>query len=194
LRGALPGHARDTASDEDTRTLRNVVDFLIGEIQRLEGRAREVLLRFLRVSPLLTPLYPDISIFDRKLERPHHPELSRRVRQVEQYLETHWREPITMAKLCADTGIPLRTLFQLFNSERGYSPMWFKKRVKLRHARALLNNPDSGLSVRSVAKTCGFRNPGHFARDYFLAFGERPLTTLSNARGKSDKVGATSQA
>jgi transcriptional regulator GlxA family with amidase domain len=181
-------------SDEDARTIRNVVDFLIGEIQRLEGRVREVVLMFLRASPLLAPLYPDISMFERILEQQQHPEMSRRVRQVEQYLETHWREPITMAKLCADTGIPLRTLFQLFNSERGYTPMWFKKRVKLRHARALLSDPVSGLSVRSVAKTCGFANPGHFARDYFLAFGERPLTTLSNARGGSKKVLATSSA
>jgi transcriptional regulator GlxA family with amidase domain len=171
------------AGDRDDHHLMwSTMEFLIGEIQRLEGRVREVLLAFLRDSPLRAILYPDVAHFDGETQRPRPRIVSRRVRKVEQYLEAHWRDAITVRKLCASTGIPPRTLFQLFRAERGYSPMWFLKRVRLRHARQALSHPVAGTSVRQIARDCGFSNLGHFARDYYLAFGERPLTTLANAK------------
>lgn len=170
---------------DDHNLMWSTMEFLINEIQRLEGRVREVLLGFLRDSRLRTILYPDVAAFDSETKRPRPHIVSRRVRKVEQYLEANWRETITVRKLCAATGIPPRTLFQLFRSERGYSPMWFLKRVRLRHARQALSHPIAGVSVRQVACDCGFSNLGHFARDYYLAFGERPLTTLANAKGSS---------
>lgn len=180
-----PRTSRVAGDGDDHNLMWSTMEFLINEIQRLEGRVREVLLGFLRDSSLRALLYPDAASFDSEIRRPRPHIVSRRVRKIEQYLEAHWREPISIGKLCAVTGIAPRTLFQLFRIERGYSPMWFLKRVRLRHARQALSHPVAGASVRQVARDCGFSNPGHFARDYYLAFGERPLTTMANAKGSS---------
>lgn len=182
--------AIDPGRRDDTRALRIAFDFLVGEIQRLEGRSRDVLLGFLRASPLRSALYPDASAFDADVTHPRIRTASRRVKKVEHYLETHWRETVTVARLCAATGITPRTLFQMFRAERGYTPMWFLKRIRLRHARAALSNPAGGVSVRQVARDCGFANLGHFARSYYLAFGERPLTTLYRAKRTAGRSAA----
>jgi transcriptional regulator GlxA family with amidase domain len=60
--------------------------------------------------------------------------------------------------------------------------MAFVKSVRLQHARRMLQQPEGATSVVSVAFACGFLNPGHFARDYRLAFGELPSATLSAAK------------
>ena len=60
--------------------------------------------------------------------------------------------------------------------------MAFVKSVRLGHARRMLQEPDRTTSVVSVAFACGFLNPGHFARDYRLAFGELPSMTLGVAK------------
>jgi transcriptional regulator GlxA family with amidase domain len=36
--------------------------------------------------------------------------------------------------------------------------------------------------VVQIALQCGFQNPGHFARDFRLAFGELPSDTLKRGR------------
>ncbi len=180
------GPEPEAGEGDDLKMMRSAMEFLIGEIQRLEGRVRDVLLGLLRESPLRAMLYPDAAAFDGEMRRPRPRIVSRRVRKVEQYIEAHWAEAISIRKLCAATGVPPRTLFQLFRAERGYTPMWFQKRTRLRHARQALSNPAGETSVRQVARACGFTNLGHFARDYYLAFGERPLTTLANAKGSAD--------
>ena len=55
--------------------------------------------------------------------------------------------------------------------------MAFVKQVRLQHAREMLRGTDRSRSVTQTALACGFTNLGHFARDYFKRFGERPSDT-----------------
>jgi transcriptional regulator GlxA family with amidase domain len=104
------------------------------------------------------------------------------VRLVEEYIAANWNRPITVETLAAAAGASARSIFKAFRDSRDCSPMAFVKSIRLQHARRMLLEPDSATTVVSTAFACGFLNPGHFARDYRLAFGELPSATLGAAR------------
>jgi len=80
------------------------------------------------------------------------------------------------------SGVSARSLFRQFRKARGHSPADFVKRVRLDHARRMLEQADSESSVIQIALKCGFQNSGHFARDYRGTFGELPSATLQRAK------------
>jgi AraC-like DNA-binding protein len=104
------------------------------------------------------------------------------VRLVEEYIEANWRAPLDIETLAAVTGGSTRSIFKAFKEARGVSPMAFVKRVRLENARRTLQQLDETISVIDVASQCGFLSPGHFARDYRMAFGELPSETLRHSR------------
>jgi AraC-like DNA-binding protein len=106
------------------------------------------------------------------------PTTSSAVGTVEEYIEAHWDKPIDVPAMAKVANVSARSLFRQFKQDRGYSPADFAKRVRLNHARELLERSGDGASVTQVALKCGFQNPGHFARDFRLAFGELPSETL----------------
>lgn len=103
------------------------------------------------------------------------------VRHVEEYIEAHWNQAITIEGLVDEAGVSARALYRAFGRSRGYSPMAFAKSIRLQHARQMLAAPDADPSVTGVAFACGFANLGHFARAYRDAFGELPSATLNRA-------------
>lgn len=105
------------------------------------------------------------------------------VRRVEEYIEAHWDQPLTVESLALATGASVRSIFYSFKESRGYTPMMFLKQVRLKRARDMLSNPLTDTSVTDAAYACAFNNLGHFAKDYFQAFGERPSETLKYAKG-----------
>jgi len=103
------------------------------------------------------------------------------VRRAEEYIEAHWNQPMTIEELARVTSAGARSIFYQFKKDRGQSPMAFVKQVRLRHARHMLErNPNP--SVTATALACGFSNLGHFARDYFKRFGERPSDTIKRRK------------
>lgn len=104
------------------------------------------------------------------------------VRRAEAYIEANWQQPITIEKLTAETNVSSRTLLRAFLRHRGYTPHTFLKRTRLNGAKRMLEAGVPGTSVTSVSFICGFGNPGHFAKDYRLAFGELPSDTLSRTK------------
>jgi AraC-like DNA-binding protein len=108
------------------------------------------------------------------------PASSSAVRAVEEYIEAHWDQPIDVETMAAVAKVSGRSLFRQFRRERGYSPAQFVKRIRLDRARDTFERSHGRVSVIQVALKCGFQNPGHFARDYRLAFGELPSETLRN--------------
>lgn len=108
------------------------------------------------------------------------------VRRVEQYLETHWDQPITIEILARATAASARSIFYHFRICRGQSPMSFLKQLRLQRAKEMLERTDLNRSVTDTAIACGFGNLGHFAGDYFRRYGEHPSDTLK--RGKCEFV------
>jgi AraC-like DNA-binding protein len=104
------------------------------------------------------------------------------VRRLEEYIEAHWQQAITIERLVEEAGVSARSIFRAFELARGYSPMAFAKMVRLRRARDALMSGDPRVNVTGIAFDCNFANPGHFARDYRYAFGELPSQTLLRRR------------
>lgn len=104
------------------------------------------------------------------------------VRRAEEYIESHWNQPITIGSLARATAASARSIFYHFKISRGQSPMSFLKQVRLEHARDMLGNNGVRCSVTQIAMECGFGNLGHFAGDYLKRFGERPSETLKRSK------------
>lgn len=104
------------------------------------------------------------------------------VRQVEEYIEANWDQPLSIEGLAVVAHASARSIFQSFRTHRGRSPMKFVKTVRLRRAREMLQRPSPESTVTNIALSCGFGNLGHFARDYQQAFGEMPSSTLHRAK------------
>jgi AraC-like DNA-binding protein len=105
------------------------------------------------------------------------------VRLVEEYIEAHWNQPVSIEGLAVVANASARSVFHAFKEFRGYSPMNFLKRERLRQAKEMLAKPVLNESVTNVTFACGFGNMGRFADDYQKAFGEMPSETLNRARG-----------
>jgi AraC-like DNA-binding protein len=106
------------------------------------------------------------------------------VRIAEEFIEAHWNQPITIEKLADQTDVSSRTLLRAFLKYRGYTPHAFLKQTRLNRSKQILERGAPATSVTSVAYACGFGNPGHFAKDYRVAFGELPSDTLDRAKGR----------
>ncbi len=100
------------------------------------------------------------------------------VRTVEEFIEANWDQPIDILKMTSVANVSARSLFRQFKKDRGYSPADFAKRIRLDRAREMLEQSSGEASVTQIALKCGFQNPGHFARDFRIAFGELPSEIL----------------
>lgn len=98
------------------------------------------------------------------------------------YIEANWMRPVLVEDIAAAIGTSVRSLFRSFQKTPSRTPMAHLKRVRLGHARTMLLAADVGMTVTGVIYACGFVNTGHFAKDYYAMFGERPSETLAKAR------------
>ena len=103
------------------------------------------------------------------------------VKRVEEFIEANWNKPIDIPAMAAVAQVSVRSLFRQFRKDRSYSPADFAKRIRLNRARELLEHSGGDASVTQIALKCGFQNPGHFARDFRLAFGELPSEILKRS-------------
>lgn len=101
------------------------------------------------------------------------------VKRVEEYIELHADKPLSIADMTAIAGVSERSLYSGFRTWRGTSPKSYLKGVRLDRVRTeLLGTRVLPVNVSDIARECGFRHMGNFARDYRQRFGERPSDTL----------------
>jgi AraC-like DNA-binding protein len=105
-----------------------------------------------------------------------------RLRDVEDWIEAHLEQPITVGRLCEVAGVGERALCKVFEARRGTSPMRFVTERRLAAARARLATAGAARDVTEVAIELGFTHLGRFAIAYREAFGESPSETLRRRR------------
>jgi AraC family transcriptional regulator, glycine betaine-responsive activator len=101
----------------------------------------------------------------------HHPILLSVIEKMETTIES----PLDRKAMAAFARVTPRHLDRLFATQLRSTFLAEYRRIRLAHARKLLQQ--SSLSVSEIAFACGFSDPGHFARRYRETYGGPPRTT-----------------
>ncbi|WP_323122022.1 anthranilate 1,2-dioxygenase regulatory protein AndR [Burkholderia alba] len=100
------------------------------------------------------------------------------VRRAQDYIDTHFGQPLQLADIAQAAGAPERTLRDGFLQFRGVSPMQYLRQIRLEHARDLLRAAAPERRIADIALDCGFTHLGRFAIAYRERFGELPSATI----------------
>jgi AraC-like DNA-binding protein len=99
--------------------------------------------------------------------------------RLEEALSKRIDQKLSMPKLCAELGVPERTLRMFCAEFLGVSPTRYLLLRRLNKARSALRRADpSTATVAEVARNHQFLELGRFAVTYRTTFGESPSTTL----------------
>jgi AraC-like DNA-binding protein len=175
--------ALDGRSDpEQNEAQLRLVHFLAQEISRTRHRLPDQVLAELEDAIIVNYLLANGHNFSGQLSASPRAAAPWQVRRAIDYIEQHWDQAVTIEQLTRITETSARSLFQLFKKTCDVSPMVYLSRVRLRHAKRMLSQPEADTSVTKVGFMCGFSNLGQFAMKYYGAYGERPSQTLKNHR------------
>lgn len=169
----------------ELQRLRRLLAFIVAELDRDDFNVSAPALDEFQQLLIVSFLTANPHNYSSQLETRQPAPAPWQVRLVQEYIEANWNRPITIDALSTVAGASARSIFKAFKAARGCSPMAFVKSLRLDHARRMLTNPDRTTSVIGVSLACGFFNPGHFSRDYRIAFGELPSVTLNGAKHKA---------
>jgi AraC-like DNA-binding protein len=103
---------------------------------------------------------------------------SHRLIRLEEWIDAHLDEPITMGRLCQVAGAGARAPQKDFAERRGMSPMRFVNERRLHAAWRKLLDAREGDTVSQIALSVGLTHFGRFSQTYRRAFGEAPSSTL----------------
>ena len=118
---------------------------------------------------------PEPEIHPGRLYRPE-----RIVRRAEEHFMASTAEPLSLADLCAATGVKKSSLYKAFDTVCGQTPLsYFYKRRLMQSRSLLLKSDDERGGVKRSAISCGFTELGRFSVQYRQLFGESPSVTLS---------------
>ena len=170
------------ARDARAQGLSRLVGFLSQQLDSPPAALPKAVSRELEQAVQVAFLFASRHSFSHLLERQEALPAPGIVCRLEEFIEAHWREAITIERLAAEAGVSVRAVFRAFERSRGYSPMAFAKGVRLKHAREILMSGDPAVSVTATAFKTNFANPSRFAKDYREAFGELPSQTVSRTR------------
>jgi AraC-like DNA-binding protein len=110
------------------------------------------------------------------------PVTGRRIAELEDWIESHLEEPITLGRLCGVAGVGERALAKIFEARRGMSPMRYVTERRLAAARSRMLRASGADEVTEIATDLGFTHLGRFAIAYREVFGESPSQTLRRGR------------
>ena len=188
LLGAAPSRPLvfDDAISLDTprgASLKRAVSYFVSEVSGGELGKSATALAELEQGLIAAFILCNRNNYSERLDLPVLGSSGRQLHKVEEFILAHWNEALTIEDIANSISVSARSIFHGFRRRRGQSPMQFIKEVRLKHAKQMLSDGASQASVTEVAFACGFGNLGHFAKDYFRAFGERPSDTARKSRG-----------
>ncbi len=108
-----------------------------------------------------------------------------RIRTVEEWIDAHLADPITLGRLCAVAGVGDRYLESAFRAHRGQTPLQFVMARRLAWVRRSLLESKPGDSVTQLAHNVGFVHLGRFAARYRSAYRESRSATLRHSMSRT---------
>lgn len=113
---------------------------------------------------------------------------ARVVRMVEESARQRGFDLMSLADLCAASGVKKSRLHECFVDVYGISPSEFIRKLRMSMAREwLLDTSDPPTSVKDAALRFGFLHLGRFSISYRALFGEHPSATLDRTRIHAEK-------
>ena len=96
------------------------------------------------------------------------------VQQIMHYMETHYKEKISLDQIAANMYLSSFYISKIFKSETGDTPINYLISLRMQKARELLDeNPEQ--SIQAVAMTVGYEDAYHFSKLFKKYFGLSPL-------------------
>lgn len=95
-----------------------------------------------------------------------------RIDQLKRYLNYHFNDELSVKEMAVLVNLSPSHLSHLFKHELSVSPRKFLKRIRLSHARGLLEG--TFLSVKQIMGLCGYNDASHFVRDFEMLHGQTP--------------------
>lgn len=86
-------------------------------------------------------------------------------------MEQNLSAPLPVARLASQVNLSTRQLERLFKEETGQAPQTTYLRLRLKHARWMLN---TDLSLAAIAAETGFVDGSHLSKAFKAAFGKNP--------------------
>ncbi len=120
------------------------------------------------------------ALFFKQTDSTPSSEFSRRkLDKVCDYAISRLHQPITLTALEQIGRMSKRSLHYAFQSRFGCTPMQWVRQERLSLARSHIHSAKNGVSITSIALSCGFTKPARFADYYNQHFGELPSVTLA---------------
>ena len=96
-----------------------------------------------------------------------------RIKKTLDYIETHFREQVTVEDIAGSAGISVSTLLRLYHDILHTTPIQYVLKYRLEQIRReLRTNP--GSPIADAAYSCGFNDISYFNRCYLKAYGSTP--------------------
>ena len=106
-------------------------------------------------------------------EKSVHAPSDEKLRNVTEYIENHFREDISSKELSRRFGYDEAYFCRRFKSVTGLSPMIYIQILRLEYARRAIKN-EKGVKISEISSSCGFSDPGYFARCFKKHYGMTP--------------------
>lgn len=96
-----------------------------------------------------------------------------RIKKTLYYIETHFREQITIEDIAESANISVSTLLRLYHDILHTTPIQYLLNFRLKQIRdELLTN--IGATISGIAYSCGFNDISYFNRCFLKVYGETP--------------------
>ena len=115
------------------------------------------------------------------LRMPSNPELGSLARQVQEYIDHHFREPLTLQNLGDALHASPYYLSHVFKEASGYSPMQYLTRRRIGEAQNLLVETD--LPIARIAEQVGYDTQNYFNLQFSKYVGMPPRKFRQSLHG-----------
>lgn len=115
---------------------------------------------------------------------PHDPRvLHRAIVRARAFVEAHFTEPLTLARVAGEVGLSKFHLSRLFRQQIGRSFREYLQGLRIERARTLLADPR--LTITEIAYTSGFNHLSHFDRRFARIVGVCPTAFRRTLRASA---------
>lgn len=98
---------------------------------------------------------------------------SRQCAAVRRYIDTHYKEPITLDMLAEQTHVNKFYMAHAFKQEYGVSPIHYLGQRRIEESQYLLKETDMSLS--QISRVLGFSSASYFSQSFCKAVGMSPM-------------------